>query len=466
MNPQIAGSAALALAVCVGAQADVITEWNQLYREAIRQAPEGPGQIARAGAMMHSAMFNAVNAVDQTHNSYGGFGVTSGPGTSRAAAAAVAAHSVLTSLYPVTLHGEFNTQLASSLGSIPDGPGKTAGMVLGQQAANHIIALRSGDGHDADSSYTPGAAPGDWVPTQMGPAVHPQWGSVTPWGLNSGAQFRPNRLAAYGTMANFLASPEYRDQLNDVKANGRIDSWTPADEQYQIAFFWANDRNGTYKPPGHLNSITQTFADQAFAGLSEDERLSQNARLYALLNIALADAGVAAWDCKYNSEFDLWRPITGIQNAHLDGNAETISDPTWEPLNHVDPDGMGPLQPDPFSPQFPAYVSGHATFGAAHAAIMREFFGSDTFDPTLFGTEDPYVLGLQREFSSWEAMARENARSRVYLGVHWQIDGDDGYMTGTNVGEWIFSNYLTAVPTPGSLALIGMAMVPFLRRRR
>ena len=466
MKTQVVGCAALALAVCAGTRADVITDWNQLYREAIRQAPNGPGEIARAGAMMHAAMFNAVNAVDQTHNAYGGFGVTAGSGTSRAAAAAVAAHSVLTSLYPASLHGAFDSQLATSLGAIPDGPGKTAGITLGNQAANHIIALRSGDGHDADSSYTPGMAPGDWVPTQAGPAVHPQWGNVTPWGLSSGAQFRPNRLAAYGTMANFLASDEYRDQFNDVKENGRIDRWTPADEQYQIAFFWGNDRNGTFKPPGHLNSITQTFADKAFAGLSEDERLSQNARLYALLNIALADAGIAAWDCKYNSQFDLWRPITGIQNADSDGNPNTISDPTWEPLNHVDPDGAGPLAADPFSPQFPAYISGHATFGAAHAAIMREFFGSDAFDPTLFGTDDPYVQGLQREFSSWEAMARENARSRVYLGVHWQMDGDDGYLTGTGVGEWIFSHYLTAVPTPGSLALIGVAMIPLLRRRR
>ena len=463
---------AVAVATLVGAAhaSDVVMDWNSMYLQGLRQGPfNGPGPMARTGALMHTAIFNAVNAIDQTHVSYGGFQQVAAPGTSKKAAVAYAAHRVLTQAYPQPgLVSQFDAQLSSSIAGLSEVE-RSLGQALGHAAADHIIAQRTNDGSSNFITYTPGTNPGDWRPTQAGDPVTPHWGNTTPWGLNSGSQFRPNRLSSYGTLSNFLASQEYADNYNDVKENGRVDRWTPADEEYQIAFFWGNDRGGTYHPPGHLNAITQTMAERQFAGLSEDDRISQSARLFGLLNLAMADAGVAAWDCKYNTELDLWRPITGIREADTDGNPLTISDPAWEPLNHVDPDGAGPMQADPFSPNFPAYMSGHATFGAAHSAIMREFFGgSDLIEGGLLeiGTDDPYVPGLTRTFSSWEAMARENGRSRVYLGVHWQIDADDGYTTGDSVGQWIFDNYLRAVPTPGAFATFAAAGVFGLRRRR
>ncbi|MDX2115190.1 MAG: vanadium-dependent haloperoxidase [Planctomycetota bacterium] len=465
------GAAAVSLAASAG-HASVIVDWNNHLLDAIRQAPAGPPSMGRNGAMVMTAMYNAVNAVDQTHFSYGGFNVQASAGTSRQAAAAQAAHDVMVNLYPAQ-SALWNARLNDSLSAIADGPAKLAGITLGQQSAAHMIGLRSADGMPGTTFYPSGMQPGDYRnpnnPGNPNFGADVNGGNFQTWGITSGAQFRPSRLSNYGTMANFLASQEYADNFNDVKNNGRIDRWTPADEEYQIAFFWANDRNGTYKPPGHLNAITQTMADRAFAGMNPDERLSKEARLFALLNIAMADAGVAAWDCKYNSEFDLWRPVTGIQLADTDGNPATVSDPTWEPLNHVDPDGPGPLLADPFTPPFPAYVSGHATFGAAHSAIMREFFGdSDQIlgGPLTIGSEDPYNGGITRTFDSWEAMARENGRSRVYLGVHWQIDADDGYTMGDQVGQWIFDRYLREVPAPGSAVLAFAGGLLFARRRR
>jgi PAP2 superfamily len=467
-------ASALSMAACnerVMAQ-DEVTVWNNQLLNAIRQQPSGPPTMARNGAMVMTAMYNAVNAIDQTHQSYGGFSTVVDVGTSKQAAAAQAAHDVMQHLYP-TLGAQWSNQLATSLSVIPNGPSRTAGIALGNASASHMIGLRANDGTSNPGTYVAGTNPGDYSNPNSGSrndAVEPNAGNYTPWSMTSGNQFRPDRLTNYGTMTNFMASNEYLNAYNQVKQVGSINSWTPADEEYKIAFFWANDRSGTYKPPGHLNKITQTFAQRQFAALSPDERLSQNARLFALLNMAMADAGVAAWDAKYNTDFDLWRPITAIRNADTDGNPGTIGESTWEPLNHVDPDGAGPMTADPFTPPFPAYISGHATFGAAHAAIMRSFFGGiDLIDggPLTIGTDDPFVPGLTRTFSSWEAMARENGLSRVYLGVHYQFDADDGYTTGDQVGSWMFSNQLQAIPEPSSAFLLGgYSMLMLFRRHR
>jgi hypothetical protein len=452
--------------------ADVITDWNDQLMNAIRQAPAGPPTMARGGAMVMTAMYNAVNAVDQSHQPYGGFNLLGTAGTSREAAAAQAAHDVMQHLYP-TLGAQWTAQLNSSLASVPDGPGKVAGIALGGAAASHMIGLRTNDGTQLPNNYVCGPNAGDYVnPNGDDPnfAVDPNAGNYLPWAMTNGSQFRPTRLTDYGTMANLLASPEYAAVFNDVKTNGRVDRWTPADEEYQIAFFWANDRSGTYKPPGHFNDITQTMAARELAPLTPDERLSQTARLFALLNIALADAGIAAWDAKYDTDFDLWRPITAIRAAATDGNPATVEDLDWEPLNHVDPDGAGPMSADPFTPPFPAYISGHATFGGAHAAIMRRYFGNnDTIQggALTIGTDDPYVPDLTRTFTSWEAMARENARSRIYLGVHYQFDGDDAYTTGTSVGNWVIDNLLLPIPEPGTgTTVVAALFVLALRRGR
>src|SRR5690606_17662389 len=231
------------------------------------------------------------------------------------------------------------------------------------------------------------------------------------------------------------------------KELGARNSATRTAEQTEIAYFWANDADGTMKPPGHLNLITQTVADDQHLSLQD------KARLFAMGSVAMGDAAIGAWDAKYNTDVDLWRPIDGIRRADEDGNDATISDPAWEPLAET-------------TPPFPAYISGHATFAGAHAGAMAAFFGTDDIAFTV-GTDDPDAIGVIRSFDSCSEAAMENAISRVYLGVHWWFDGEFGMASGFDLADWIAANYFLEVPSPGVLVgLGGLLGLSALRRRR
>jgi PAP2 superfamily len=290
---------------------------------------------------------------------------------------------------------------------------------LADTVVNAMKAARADDGADDPAGYIPDNVPGAWRPTDGCTAVTPVWGNVRPFAMTSGSQFRrPPPAVDYPTL---LASSTYASQLAEVRNLGRDDPSTRTADQTQAAWFWANDLDGTYKPPGQLLAHTRIVAEaQLTDGL-------QTARLFALVSLAMADAGIAAWDMKYLTSFDLWRPETAIQLAPVN------PDQTWEPLS-ADRNGVS------FSPCFPAWVSGHATFGAAWAGIMRSELGDNiTFIAT---TEDPHAVGVTRTFNSFTTAATENARSRIYLGVHYQFDADDGTATGYNIANHIYNNYL------------------------
>lgn len=223
----------------------------------------------------------------------------------------------MVNLYPAQT-ATFDTQLALSLAEVADGQSENDGVALGQYVADQILAWRSTDGSSNVVSYTPGSEPGDWQPTPPGfvPGLLPQWPDVTPFAIASGDQFRPGGPPA-------LDSAEYATELNQVKELGSINSTTRTADQTEIARFWA-DGAGTFTPPGHWNQIAELVA------LAQGNTLSENARLFALLNIAEADAAIVAWDAKY--EYDFWRPVTAIRQADTDGNPDTIGDPNWEPL--------------------------------------------------------------------------------------------------------------------------------------
>jgi hypothetical protein len=240
-----------------------------------------------------------------------------------------------------------------------------------------------------------------------------------------GDQFRPDGPLGYNDLDTLLRSRGYAKQFNEVKEYGSRNSNKRSSEQTEIAWFWANDRNGTFKPPGHLMDIT------AVVSRDQDLSLTQNARLFALVGLALGDAGLVAWDQKYSTEVDLWRPVSAIRLADIDNNNKTKKKANWLPL--LD-----------FSPPFPAYTSGHATFGAAHAAIMRNYFGTDNITFTC-GTDEPVVRNVQRTFHSFTEAGRENGVSRVYLGVHYRFDADLGYASGTQLGNYVFRNFLRPV---------------------
>ncbi|MBS0190718.1 MAG: phosphatase PAP2 family protein [Phycisphaerales bacterium] len=439
----------------LAARADVVTEWNELYKALTRLQGGAPCPISRAGPMFNLAMFDAVNGIDRVENFPTSFKpyLTGLPvpfaGASREAAAAAAAHEVMASIYNLQsdelpqigpmIHGLY----AAQLDAIPDGPAKANGVAFGEAVGTAMKLWRFGDGYDGNPSYTLGGQPGDWCITPDGPFVQPftpHWGNVTPWGLEDGHMFRPTRLTDYGSMANLLASAEYAAQINGsetipgVKDLGARNSTTRTADQTEAAWFWANDRDGTSKPPGQLIDITLTVSAQ------QNLSLSQNARLFALVAMGLGDACISAWDAKYDTPIDLWRPIDAVRETLNDGNPLTISDPAWLPLND-------------FTPPFPAYVSGHATFAAVHASIMEQYFGTDNIpfslesDEFKVNTSLGYPPHLTRSFSSFSQAAWENAMSRIWLGVHFYWDAMDGNTLGYQVGGYLFAHRLRPVPS-------------------
>jgi membrane-associated phospholipid phosphatase len=390
--------------------ADTVITWNRVLLQTINTKGTQPPQASRAMGMVQAAVYDAVNAIDQTHQVYHAH-VTAPAGASMDAAAA--ADRVLASLFPDQV-GRFNAVLAASLAIVPDGQSKTDGVTVGQSVADNILAWRSTDGADKVVNYVPGNGPGVWVPTPPGylPALDPQWPYVTPFAMTSGSQFRPAGPPA-------LTSDAYTAAFNEVKNYGSINSTTRTADQTQIAYFWADSPGQTATPPGHWNEIAQRVS--LLQGLS----LVQNARLLALLDIAEADAAIAAWDAKYTYNF--WRPITAIQNADTDGNPNDIKDPNWTPLL--------------VTPPFPSYTSGHSTFSGAADAVLSSFFGSNF----AFTVGSDGLPNVTRSFASFAQAANEAGQSRIYGGIHYQFDNQDGLTAGRSLGPYVVNNFLGSV---------------------
>ncbi|MBI1367888.1 MAG: phosphatase PAP2 family protein [Planctomycetes bacterium] len=449
------GIGAGAPAVVYDGGADPVLAWNNVLLDAIKIQGGGPGPIARQGAMLHTAIYDAFNSIDGTHTPYL-LKLDVPETTSYRAAIATAAHDVLAATFDVNglpaLGAMFDAKRDAELAQVSDGADKLAGIMLGQEVAAAILASRANDQSNLSNPYVGGSGPGQWEPTEMGPggnAWGPEWYMVTPWAISSHDQFRPPAPPE-------LTSQEYADAFNEVKEKGALVGSTRTDYETQTASFWANDRNGTWKPPGHLNYITQVIS--ANAGLD----VAENARLFALVNIAMGDASIVAWDAKFATDLDLWRPVTAIHDADIDGNDQTVADPAWQPLS-ADTTVNG------FTPPFPAYTSGHATFAAAMAQVLADFFGSDVIDPFTIVSGDPGYSGDARTFTSLSEMALEDAQSRIYLGVHYQFDAQWGLLTGSAVGHFVFEHMmlsLRAVPEPTSAAAIIMAGLSWRGRRR
>ncbi len=389
--------------------ADVVLQWDTVALNAIRVDKTPPPKASRALAIMSAAVYDAVNAVVPLHEFYhANSTLTLRPNASMTAAAASAAHDTLASLFPAQ-KATFDTALAASLAAVPDGAAQDEGVQLGQEVAQDILTWRSTDGSATTVPYTPGTAPGQWRPTPPAnaAALLPQWPSVTPFAMTSGSQFRP---AGPPT----LTSAQYAADLNQVESLGRVDSTTRTADQTQIALFWA-DGASTFTPPGHWNQIAQD------ASLKLGLSLAENARLFALLNIAEADAGIVSWDAKFTYNF--WRPITAIQNADQDGNAATTADPTWTPLIAT--------------PPFPTYTSGHSTFSGAAAAVLTAVVGDVPF--TDHG--DP-LQQYTRSFTSFNQAADEAGMSRIYGGIHYMTDNLDGLASGRQLGSYVVQNFM------------------------
>lgn len=379
--------------------------------------------------MMYGAIYNAVNSIVPLFQPYR-FSVPAPSTASLDAAVAYAAHDTLAAAFS---HSTFDLSAAlqKALSTLPPGTSVgdiAAGKWVGQEAARAMVQDRANDGSNNNTPYINGTNPGEWRPTGSGEAASPNWPSVRPFCINIGAQFRLWRPGGYASRTEMLQSREYAAQVNEVQALGRYDSAVRTEEQTEIAFFWANDLDGTYKAPGHLYDITKAVSAR------RNLDIVQNARMFALVGLTVADAALTAWDQKYATDLDLWRPETAIREADSDGNPDTEQDECWEPLSQ-DRDGAH------FSPPFPGYISGHSTMSAAYAGLMREHLGTDnvTFTAT---TDDPHAHGVTRPFNSFLQLALESLSSRVYLGVNFRWDAENGFLAGTGLGRFVFTNFL------------------------
>jgi PAP2 superfamily/RTX calcium-binding nonapeptide repeat (4 copies) len=406
--------------------ADMVLQWNDIALDAIRTIPTPPPRAARALAIVQAAVYDAVNAIDRTHQVYA-VDVLASPLASREAAVAAAAHTSLVSLFPAR-QAVFDAALATALGTIAAGSAKNQGVQLGQNVAQQMLALRANDGANASVAYTPGTDPGDWQPTPpaFAAALLPQWPDVTPFAMTSGSQFSPDNIPA-------LASAEYAAAFDEVKELGSATSATRTADQTNIALFWANG-GGTATPPGHLNMLAQVVAE------AEGNSLAENARLFASLNVAMADAAIMAWEAKFDTDF--WRPVTGIRAADSDGNPATTQDAAWTPLIAT--------------PPFPSYVSGHSSFSGAAAAVLIDFFGSDNIAFTL-ASENPSVPA--RSFTSFSQAAQESADSRLYGGIHWRFDNEDGLTAGEQLGQFVGDHFFQATLRGPAAGLVGTTLV-------
>lgn len=389
--------------------ANPVHDWNDILLDTVRDLKPAPPIAARALAIVSTAVFDAVNSIDGRYEAYWTTANVS-PLASKEAAVAAAAHRTLSQLFP-SRQAVFDAQYFSTVSMVPFGPMRDAGIGAGQFVADRLLSLRSIDGADRTVNYTIRDVPGEWNPTAptFAPPVLPQWPLVTPWAMSRGNQFRP-------TSPPPLTSAVYAANLNEVKKVGAANSRIRTADQTSIAYFWAGGQ-GTATPPGQWNMIAQTVAEQQ--GLS----IVHSARMYALLNIAMADAAIVSWDAKYS--YNLWRPIDAIQNADLDANRGTIRDPFWTPLLTT--------------PAFPAYTSGHSTFSSAAAAVLGDFFGSD--DITFVAQSE--IAGVaSRFYTSFRSAAAEAGLSRIFGGIHFQFDNAAGLSSGDALGRFVVANCL------------------------
>jgi len=393
---------------------------NRLFGEQL-----GPGRASRAMAIVHIAMFDVVNSVEGGYRSYTGVRAPVGP-ISLAAAVSQAAHDTVAALYR-SQDASFDAWLAEDLAAIRGGKTKTSGIGLGQRVAAAILAMRATDGAQVPEprvgiEHPTSDLPGHWRqdPISLIPlALGGHWGECIPFVLSSGSQFRVPPPPA-------LTSAEYTAAFNEVKSLGGNGVLTPTartPEQTEIGIYWAYDGTPSLcAPPRLYNQITLQIAEQ----MDSDE--VEVARLLALINVAMADAGMAIWESKYH--YDFWRPITGIRESDPgtgptglgDGNPATAGDAMFTPLGAPASNLTGP----DFTPPFPAYPSGHAGFGGALFQILRRFYGTDQIAFTFVSDElngitrdnDGSVRPLRpRTFTSLSQAEEENGQSRIYLGI-------------------------------------------------
>jgi hypothetical protein len=429
--------------------ADPILDWNAValevnrvsYSGGVTNDEIGPTRSSRALAIEHVAMFDAYNSIHQKFTPY----LVIAPNSHNAsdvAAVAQAAHDTLLAMYP-SQQPYIDTALTEALASVPDGIRKTRGIECGSYCAQAILTARTNDGSEIAGSYVPDGAVGHHVADPLNPDqgfLTPAWGGVTTFGI-------PSVDSVQTPTVPDMHTDEFTQAFNQVYALGAENGSTRTTDQTEIGIYWGYDvARGLGDPPRIYNQIARVVAQQ------EGNTVGQNARMFALINVAMADAGIQCWGVKYRDIF--WRPIVAIRRADEIGNPDLVQDTSWVDL------GAPKSNPLPgetnFTPPFPAYTSGHATFGGSAFKMMANFYQTDDINfsiPFDFISDEfngvtrdvhesipPLILNyvrqiLPRHYDSFSQAAAENAASRIFLGIHWRFDAIQGVSAGDRIAD-------------------------------
>lgn len=384
------------------AHSDEVTNWNAILETTVAATPHF--LQSRSAAIVQLAVFEAVNAIVGDYEPY--LSTIDAPKSASPEAATVAAaYRALVALHPEAA-ATLDAHRADSLAAIPDGPGKDAGIAVGETAAEAVLALRANDGWDVVVPYTPMIRPGFWRPTppDFRPAAFVGWGQVTPFAIDDGARFRVKPPPAIHT-------GKYATDYEEVKALGGVTATRPEDRA-DVARFYA----AVLPMP-----LWPAAARQASA--AQGKTLSENARDFAWLAMAVADGLIASMNMKYH--YSYWRPVTAIRDGALDGNSRTAPDASWESFV--------------FTPPYPSYPGNHATAAGAARAVLEHVYGRDGQDITLTSEAVP---GVVLHYTSWEQMTDDIDDARIYGGVHFRFDQEAGAHLGRQVGTYVLRNTL------------------------
>jgi hypothetical protein len=389
------------LILAVPARADVVTDWNATAAQIAIPARPGPSSILDL-AMVHAAMHDAIQAYDGRFEPYA---VTIPNATgSPVAAAASAAHAVLVARFPAQA-GSLNTLLNTYLSNL--GLLGNPGVGVGQVAAAGILNLRVGDGSFPASfpAFNGGTKPGEWRPTlpAFASMAIPWMGEVRPFTLRESTQLRPSPPPPR------LNSGEYTHDYNEVKALGSLNSTARTPDQTALAVFYSDN---------FLTLWERTLRSIASANI---DNIGDSARLFALANMASADAIIGAWDAK--KYYNYWRPITAIQEGNNDGNKDTVGDPAWLPFIAT--------------PAYPDYTSGANNLTGAMTRTLEQLLGDRTTF-TVFST----TANTTKSYDRFSDMAEDVVDVRIYQGIHFRFADEVARRTGTRAADWAVSHFL------------------------
>ena len=391
---------AAALIVPAAASANTVTDWDEMAVGWV-QPRMAPPFGYRVMAMMHIAMFEAVNSVEHRYAPYRA-ALPAAPEVSKEAAAASAAGEVLAKLVPEAA-GEIGKSLDAYLASIPEGTSKSEGIRLGADSAAAILALRADDGSSAADAYRPKTRPGQYVPTAI--TVGSMFPNVTPFAMTKPSQFRPKPPVA-------LKSAEWARDYNEIKALGAKASAQRTAKQTEDARFWV------LTGPLSTHPLIRQIA------IAKSLSLIDSARLMTLASIAEADAMVAVMDAKYKYEF--WRPITAIRNGDISGNPSTERDATWQPIDST------PLHPE--------YPCAHCIVSSSVASALKAVLGSSAI-PEVSMTS-PMAPGVVHRWTDLDAYAAEVAEARIFAGFHYRFSTVVGREMGRKLGAYVVRTVL------------------------